>query len=89
MKPRRTHISNRVFRLDGGTEDNDLWVTNYGPEDGGPVQGSVWEPTDDERKAIAEGANVELLVFGDGHPPVAMRTSDYALGKKPDEEPAP
>lgn len=86
VKPRRTQASDKVFRLPGGTEDNDLWVTTYDEDDvdqGGPAIGSTWEPTDDERQAIADGANVELIVWGTGHPPVALRLSPYALGKAP------
>lgn len=81
MKPRRTVLSDTVFRLPGGNEDNDLWVTTYGEDQGGPCIGSTWELTDDERAAIAAGANIELIVWGTGHPPVAVRTCDYALGK--------
>lgn len=33
---------------------------------------SVWQPTDEERAAIANGASIELYVFGDGMPPVAV-----------------
>lgn len=83
MKPRRTVISDKVFRLPGGTEDNDLWVTTYGEDDGGPCIGSTWEPTPEERQAIADGANVELIVWGTGTPPVALRLSTYTLGKAP------
>jgi hypothetical protein len=83
MKPRRTVVSTRVFRLEGGNEDNDLWVTDYGPDEGGPCLGSTWVPTDAERAAIADGANLEMVVWGTGHPPVALRLSTYALGKRP------
>lgn len=45
MNPRRTHESNFVFRLEGGTEDNDLWVHRGLDEDQIPVICSVWELT--------------------------------------------
>jgi hypothetical protein len=80
MKPRRTHSSNQVFRLEGGTEDNDLWVRRD-IEDGEPTITSVWEPTAEERAAIAAGANIELTVWGMGTPPVALRPTDEPLGK--------
>lgn len=83
MKPRRTVTSTNVYRLVGGTEDNDLWVTTYAPDEGGPCIGSTWELSDEERAAIAAGANVELLVFGTAQPPVAVRISRYLLGKAP------
>lgn len=79
MKPRRTHSSNRVYELEGGTEDNSLWVHVD------PVQAtvsSVWELTADERALIAAGGQVQLTVWG-GQPPVAMRVVDVPLGKPP------
>lgn len=86
MKPRRTHRSDTVFRLPGGTEDNDLWVERRVDESNFPVLESVWEPTDEERAAIAEGQNVYLLVWGGGHPPVALGVTDVPLGKAPTED---
>jgi hypothetical protein len=80
VRPRRTHESNGVFRLDGGTEDNDLWVTHGTAEDGVPVVCSVWEPTEDERRQLAEGANLELVVWGGGTPPVALGLTSVPLG---------
>lgn len=81
MRPRRTPSSNRVFRLPGGTEDNDLWVTVDEDGDGEVVIGSTWELDEDERKAIADGANIRLLVWGKGHPPVTVFTTTEPLGK--------
>lgn len=83
MKPRRTHHSNQVFRLTGGTEDNDLWVERTTSE-GGPCLRSVWEPTDDERQRIAGGENLYLVVWGVGTPPVALGVTDEPLGKAPE-----
>lgn len=84
MKPRRTHESNRVYRLEGSTEDNDLWVTETfcSEQPGVPVILSVWEPTADERARIAAGENIELAVWG-GQPPVALQLTAVALGKAP------
>jgi hypothetical protein len=48
-----------------------------------PLLRSTWEPSDLERRAIALGQNVELIVFGTGHPPVAMRAVDTPLGRSP------
>lgn len=78
MKPHRTAYSNKRFSLPGGTEANDLWV-QVAVEDGQPVLISVWEPTPEERRAIADGANLELTVWGTGTPPVALRTTTVAL----------
>jgi hypothetical protein len=81
MKPRRTVQSDIVYRLPGGNEDNDLWVSRLQDDQGAPVIQSVWEPTAGERRLIAEGANIELLVWGGGHPPVAMHTTFVQLGR--------
>lgn len=83
MKPRRTHFSNQVFRLEGGTEDNDLWVHATETEGGEPVLCSTWEPTIEERALGAAGGQVELIVWGAGTPPVAIRAVNYPLGAPP------
>ena len=80
MKPRRTIDSNQVFRLSGGTEDNDLWARVCQDRDGLPLVSSVWELSDDDRAAVAAGANIELLVWG-GQPPVALATTTVKLGR--------
>lgn len=72
MKPRRTPTSNQVFRLVGGNEDNDLWVEQAEDVGGSPIILSVWELSDAERAAIAAGATIELMVWGQGTPPVAL-----------------
>jgi hypothetical protein len=82
MKPRRTEHTDRVFRLPGGTEDNDLWVYDIPYEDGTNIIASVWEPTYEEREAIYNGENVRLLIWGHGMPPVAIDTTDEKLGKR-------
>lgn len=80
MKPRRTHDSTGVYRLEGGTEDNDLWVSAATDDDGTHVIFSVWEPTDEERERIAAGWSIELAVWG-GQPPVSLAVTDVPLGK--------
>jgi hypothetical protein len=83
MRPRHTHYSNAVFSLPGGNEDNDLWAIRDVHEDGTPLLRSTWVPTAAERAAIAAGSNVELIIWGSAHPPVAMGTVDYPLGAPP------
>lgn len=82
MKPRRTPSSNRVYRLAGGTEDNDLWVceTFDSLQPAQTVVCSVWELTDDERQRVADGENIELAVWG-GQPPVALQVTAEPLGR--------
>jgi hypothetical protein len=73
MKPVETESTNAVFKLPGGTDMNDLPLTRM-PSDQGDCLVSVWELTDDERRVIAEGSRIELIVWGGAHPPVALRT---------------
>lgn len=40
--------------------------------EGGAI--SRWLPTEEEKKAIAEGKPIWLYVIGGGHPPVALTT---------------
>lgn len=80
MKPRRFHGANRVFRLEGGTEDNDLWIQQL---ENPYCMVSVWELTDEDRAAIAAGANVELRIWGNLHPPCAVNLTEVPLGKPP------
>lgn len=84
MKARRTPSSNSVFRLPGGTEDNDLHVrrgvgldtlVEDDPCAGDPYVASVWEPDPEERAALATGSNVELVILGVGVPPLLMRVT--------------
>jgi hypothetical protein len=43
----------------------------------------VWEPTPEEREAIANGENIRLIIWGKTILPVAIDTTDEALGKPP------
>lgn len=92
MRPRRTPMSNRVWRLPGGNEDNDLWVTegrldNPGdPMHGAPEIRSVWEFTPEERTAIAAGENLSFSVLGPVMPPISMYVTDEPLGARREQE---
>lgn len=79
MKPTKTPHTEVNFELEGGTPENDLPATVYDADRGGPCFGSTWVPTDDERTQIALGANIELIVWGTRHPPVAIRLADYKV----------
>lgn len=82
MRPRRTPSCNVVYELAGGNEDNSLWVNKTTMEETGePVIASTWVPSEEERQQIAEGANVQLIVWGEAQPPVAVATTDEELGK--------
>jgi len=72
MNPVRTEFSNANFKLVGGTEENDLPVERTVDLEGNPVIVSMWKLTDEERLNIMYGADVRLVVWGTGHPPVAL-----------------
>lgn len=80
MRPRRTHHSNGVFTLADGNEDNYLYVERTVDTSDSPVIRSVWVPDDEERRRIAAGENVYLVVWGTGVPPLAMGVTDEPLG---------
>lgn len=67
-----------MYELQGGTEDNSLWVER-GSHD---TISSVWEPTPEERESIANGHNIQLTIYG-GQPPVSMSVVNVPLGKRP------
>lgn len=79
MRPRRTAQSNKVFRLPGGNEDNDLWVEQ--DERDGTIT-STWEFTDEERAMIAAGGTIDLVVWGTGTPPVALEVSPLKIEQR-------
>jgi hypothetical protein len=49
-------------------------------EDAKPAILTVWRPDEGERKAIANGAPIELVVSGTGHPPVSMSVGNPPEG---------
>ncbi len=75
-----------MLELEGGNEDNDLWVTVSKADDQSPVICSTWELTAEEREKIAAGENVELIVFGVAHPPVQMRITNVPIGARVNRE---
>lgn len=84
MRARRTERTDKVLRLPGGTEDNDLWfyIETFDDEVLGVVPAicSVWVPSDEERKAIAEGQNIRLIVFADHFNPTTIDITDERIG---------
>lgn len=82
MRPRRTPETHDVFRLEGGNEDNDLWVSRKTDEFGNRVLESVWQPSAEELEVLAAGGCVRLVVWGPGTPPVAVGVYDGPLGAR-------
>jgi hypothetical protein len=73
MIPIRTRASTIVYR--GPTPDvGDAWVER-------PRRGEVymtWKPSDEERAAIAAGANLRLGIFTEPIPPVSLGVDDLS-----------
>jgi hypothetical protein len=67
MEPILTQNTNMIYRGDGSTVV-DLPCQRAriieGPFDGGIVIYSVWEPTAEQREALAAGANLRLGIYG-------------------------
>ena len=79
MRARRTEFTENVYRLAGGTEDNDLWVNiTHDDHTGTKIITSVWVPTDEERLAIAAGENIRLHCWG-SQVPVALDLTDEKI----------
>lgn len=75
MIPGKIRRSNKIFRAPEGMDNcEDLSVI-----DDGERLMSEWIPTDEERKAIAEGKNVLLSVWGQGMPPISIEVLDYVF----------
>lgn len=81
MRPVRTASSNFTW-LGTDPEMGDL-SARVERVDGVLTSTSVWEPTEDERHAIAAGGNVALRVLG-VHPPVMVFvTEEQRLPERP------
>jgi len=76
MKPVPTALTTNTHVLPGGTEENNLPAYNNVDDRGNSVICSVWEPSQEERQAIADGMNIHLAVWGTRTPPVAIGLTD-------------
>jgi len=78
VKPARTPFTNRIYKLQGGTKENDLPVEMNVDVKDVPVMISTWVTLDEaERERLVSGAPIELIVWGEAHPPVAIRVANY------------
>ena len=75
MNPTNFLQANHVFRRPASMTDEQCGVLHVHAgqdQDGLPVSISCWQPTEEERAAIAAGGLVWLWVYGIGHPPVVV-----------------
>lgn len=83
MRPVRTAFTNAVFKLPGGTEENDLPAERTQTEDGDNVIATTWELNDIEAAKVARGARIELVIWGTRHPAVALRVEEEVEHDQP------
>lgn len=75
MRPTQHPSNNDVLRAPPGMgieECRPLAITRVNYSDGIPGVWSYWEPTDEERRAIAAGALVRVGALGATHPPIHL-----------------
>jgi len=75
MRPTQHPTNNDVLGAPPGVAIEDckpLAITRVMYERGGPALWSFWEPSPEERAAIAAGALVRFSCWGRTHPPVAI-----------------
>lgn len=78
LKPRRTVHSTNCYALEGANEDNSLWVHEDSDSAGSPIFRSTWVLTDEQRKKIAEGSNVEVILW-EAQIPMSVALDDSEL----------
>ena len=87
MRPVKTGTATGVLTLldeDGvRMPDRDLPFERVVDEAGQAAIETTWQPEDGERRALANGAPVRLLVWGLAHPPVAVQVGEPAENAVP------
>lgn len=91
MKPVRTTESNVTLTLPGGTDENDLPAVRAMLMDSSRGQTkkdaalgwvTTWMPDEAEARKLEAGACVELSVWGEGHPAVALSVTDAVVPER-------
>ena len=75
MRPTQHPSNNDVLRAPPGVAVEDckpLAITRIQYDNGIRGVWSFWQPSEAERKAIADGALIRLSAWGTTHPPVAL-----------------
>ena len=82
MKPVRTPWTNALYKLEGGSDENDLPLEKNHDADEHEILLSTWELTNEERKAVADGKRIEVIIWGEEHPPIALRVEEVEDGSE-------
>lgn len=75
MRPTQHPSNNDVLRAPPGASTEEcrpLAITRVQFSNGVPAVFSYWQPSAEERAAIASGALIRLSAMGNTHPPVAI-----------------
>jgi hypothetical protein len=72
MEPVQTDFTNCIFKLPGGGPETDLPVEKNIDVEGRDVLISTWELSDEDLKQLQEVRKLDLIIWGKGHPPVAL-----------------
>lgn len=72
MKPVRTPWTNSLYKLEGGTDENDLPIEKTHDADEHPVLVSTWEVSPQEAQEIVKGKRIQVIIWGEEHPPIAV-----------------
>lgn len=86
MKPAILDRPDIIFRLVGGTDENNLHVERALDSGQQPVLVSTWELSDEERDLLASGSRIQLVVWGLTHPPVALRVEEPMVDQVAESE---
>lgn len=91
MRPIRTTDCNATLTLPGGTQDNDLpavrglvYDASRGQTETDASRGFVtrWMPDEAEARQLEAGGMVQLTVWGNGHPPVAVSVTPGVMPER-------
>jgi len=87
MKPVETPFTNCVFKLEGGTVENNLPAERTVDYENRPCIVTMWEPTEQERRQISQGTLIRLVVWGFSHPAVAVGAGrDFMIDVEEEDE---
>lgn len=76
MRPVRSAFTNAIFKLEGGTDENDLPIEKTHDADENEILVSTWEVTPQEAQQIVKGKRIELVIWGTEHPAVALKVEE-------------
>jgi hypothetical protein len=83
MRPVETPFTNVTLTLPDGTEENDLPAERAVDGLNRACFITTWKPDAFELAQLRRGAAVRLVVWGEGHPPVALSVDPLLVPPRP------